>query len=74
MSEPLKVELMRPKIWHETDISGTTHIKVQHGQEPFDYIQIQYRYPYTDNAGNKALADSIVAMLGAAAEIGRGMP
>lgn len=66
-----KVRIAResaPRVWMESDIFGTTHIKVQHeGMEAFDFIQIQYQYPYTDNASNEVIANRILAMLGGAA-------
>lgn len=48
----------------ERDFLGTLHIKVG----DFDYVQIQYQHPYTDNASTKALADRIVAILAQPAE------
>lgn len=43
----------------EKDIFGTAHIKMG----DFDYIQIQYQYPYTDNASQNALAKRIAELL-----------
>lgn len=43
----------------DRDFAGTLHIKVG----DFDYIQIQYKHPYTDNASTRALADRIVSLL-----------
>lgn len=43
----------------ERDIMGTIHIK----SGDFDYIQIRYRYPDTDNSGTRRLAEQIVALL-----------
>jgi hypothetical protein len=43
----------------ERDFVGTLHIKVG----DFDYVQIQYQHPFTDNASTRALADRIVAFL-----------
>jgi hypothetical protein len=43
----------------EKDIFGTVHIKMG----DFDYIQIQYQYPYTDNASQNALAKRIAELL-----------
>ena len=43
----------------ERDILGTLHIKL--GE--FDFVQIQYRYPYTDNASTRALAEKIVYLI-----------
>ena len=46
----------------ERDMMGAMHIKL--GE--FDFIQIQYQYPYTDNASTRQLAERIAAMLAAA--------
>lgn len=43
----------------EKDVFGTVHIKLG----DFDYVQIQYQYPYTDNASQNALAKRIVELL-----------
>ena len=43
----------------EKDIFGTVHIKLG----DVDYIQIQYQYPYTDNASQNVLAKRIVELL-----------
>lgn len=43
----------------EKDIFGTVHIKMG----DFDYIQIQYQYPYTDNARQNVLAKRIAELL-----------
>lgn len=43
----------------ERDAFGTIHIK----SGDFDFIQIQYQYPYTDNAGTWKLAERISALL-----------
>jgi len=43
----------------EKDVFGTVHIKLG----DFDYIQIQYQYPYTDNASQNALAKRIAELL-----------
>ena len=43
----------------EKDMFGTVHIKLG----DFDYIQIQYQYPYTDNASQNVLAKRIVELL-----------
>ena len=43
----------------EKDIFGTVHIKMG----DFDYIQIQYQYPYTDNASQNVLAKRIAELL-----------
>ena len=48
----------------DRDFAGTLHIKVG----DFDYIQIQYKHPYTDNASTRALADRIVSLLAQPAE------
>lgn len=48
----------------ERDFVGTLHIKVG----DFDYVQIQYQHPFTDNASTRALADRIVAFLAQPAE------
>lgn len=50
----------------ERDIFGVMHIKLG----DFDFIQIQYQYPYTDNAGTKALAERIAALLSAPSPAG----
>lgn len=43
----------------ERDFAGTLHIKVG----DFDYVQIQYQYPYTDNASQNVLAKRVVELL-----------
>jgi hypothetical protein len=43
----------------ERDFMGTMHIKVG----DFDFIQIQYQHPYTDNSGTWKLAERIAALL-----------
>ena len=43
----------------ERDLFGAIHIKLG----DFDFIQIQYQHPYTDNASTRALAEKIVALL-----------
>ena len=50
----------------ERDVFGTIHIK----SGDFDFIQIRYQYPYTDNSGTWKLAERIVAMLAAAPSAG----
>lgn len=45
----------------ERDFFGTIHIKVG----DFDYVQVKYQYPYTDNASTRRLAERIAAMLAA---------
>ena len=47
----------------ERDMMGAMHIKLG----DFDFIQIQYQYPHTDNASTRQLAERIAAMLTAAA-------
>ena len=48
------------KVTMERDFMGTIHIKVG----DFDFIQIQYQHPCTDNAGTARLARKIMALLG----------
>lgn len=43
----------------DRDLMGTMHIKCG----DFDFIQIQYQYPYTDNASTRRLAERIARML-----------
>lgn len=43
----------------EKDLFGTIHIKLG----DFDFIQIQYQYPYTDNASQNRIARRIQEML-----------
>ncbi len=43
----------------EKDIFGTVHLKLG----DFDFIQIQYQYPYTDNASQNRLAKRIQELL-----------
>ena len=50
----------------ERDVFGAMHIKIG----DFDFIQIQYQHPYTDNAGTKALAERIAALLSAPSPAG----
>ena len=49
----------------ERDIFGTMHIKMpaHDGGEPFDFVQVQYRYPYTDNQSTMQLADQIAQLI-----------
>jgi hypothetical protein len=64
-SERQLVEVFPPRIWAEKDMCGTVHIKMRHhGWPVFDFIQIQYRYGYTDNAAQHSLTTQIMAMLG----------
>ncbi len=46
----------------ERDVAGTVHIKVG----DFDFIQLQYQRPYTDNASTWKLAERIASLLAAA--------
>lgn len=43
----------------ERDFVGTMHIKVG----DFDYVQVRYQYPYTDNAGTRRLAEQIAKLI-----------
>ncbi|EPQ8855419.1 hypothetical protein ACUW0R_006742, partial [Pseudomonas aeruginosa] len=43
----------------ERDVAGTIHIKVG----DFDFIQLQYQRPYTDNASTWKLAERIASLL-----------
>ena len=56
---PMKIEHHAPGITIEKDILGTIHIKAG----DFDYIQLQYQYPYTDNASQIAHAKAIADLL-----------
>lgn len=49
----------------ERDIMGAMHIKLPayDGGAPIDLVQIQYRYPYTDNASTKRLAEKIAGLI-----------
>lgn len=47
----------------ERDLMGAMHIK----WGDFDFIQIQYQWPYTDNASTRRLAERIVELLSAPA-------
>ncbi|MFK0939843.1 hypothetical protein ACIUXF_07580 [Pseudomonas aeruginosa] len=51
----------------ERDVVGTIHIKVG----DFDFIQLQYQRPYTDNASTWKLAERIASLLAAAPGAGR---
>jgi hypothetical protein len=53
------VDAMIESVTIDRDIMGTMHIKI--GE--FDFIQIQYQHPFTDNAGTKKLAERIVKLL-----------
>jgi hypothetical protein len=53
------VDAMSESVTIDRDITGTMHIKI--GE--FDFIQIQYQHPFTDNAGTKKLAERIVKLL-----------
>lgn len=46
----------------ERDVAGTIHIKVG----DFDFAQLQYQRPYTDNASTWKLAERIASLLAAA--------
>lgn len=55
---------MAPTVQVEKDFMGTVHIKMAYGdEEPFDFVQIQYRYGFTDNSSQRLLADRIVALI-----------
>ncbi len=56
---PAQDEPPQSGITIEKDVFGTVHIKLG----DFDYIQIQYQYPYTDNASQNALAKRIAELL-----------
>lgn len=56
---PAQGEPPQSGITIEKDVFGTVHIKLG----DFDYIQIQYQYPYTDNASQNALAKRIAELL-----------
>lgn len=58
-----KEELRRLVI--ERDMMGTIHIK----SGDFNYVQIQYQYPFTDNSGMQRLAERIVSMLEGSSEV-----
>lgn len=58
-----KAELRRLTI--HRDMMGTIHIKAG----DFDYVQIQYQYPYTDNASTQLLAEQVVAILEGSGEV-----
>jgi hypothetical protein len=60
-AEPAPAQDERPAtgVTIEKDMLGTVHIKVG----DFDYVQIKYQYPYTDNASQNALAKRIVGLL-----------
>lgn len=58
-----KAELRRLTI--HRDMMGTIHIKAG----DFDYVQIQYQYPYTDNASTQRLAEQVVAILEGSSEV-----
>ena len=63
MSDVKKAELRRLTI--HRDMMGTIHIKAG----DFDYVQIQYQYPYTDNASTQRLAEQVVAILEGSGEV-----
>lgn len=56
---PAQDELPAGGVTIEKDVFGTVHIKMG----DFDYIQIQYQYPYTDNASQNVLAKRIAELL-----------
>ncbi|KZX63222.1 hypothetical protein A3710_17425 [Stutzerimonas frequens] len=56
---PAQDEMPAGGVTIEKDIFGTVHIKMG----DFDYIQIQYQYPYTDNASQNVLAKRIAELL-----------
>ena len=59
------VKILPTKIWHEKDMLGTVHIKMQHeGMPEFDFIQIQYDYAYTSNAHQHQLTEKILKLIG----------
>lgn len=47
------------KVVVEKDFMGTAHIKLG----DFDFIQVQYQYPYVDNQSQNSLVKQIVALL-----------
>lgn len=51
--------LRRDSISVERDLSGTIHIKAG----DFDFVQVRYQYPYTDNSSTRRLAEKIVDLL-----------
>jgi hypothetical protein len=58
-------EMLAPRVFVEKDIMGTVHIKMQYkDNEPFDFIQIQYCYPFTSNSHQKKLTGEILKLLG----------
>jgi ElaB/YqjD/DUF883 family membrane-anchored ribosome-binding protein len=58
--EPAHSDVIVPAgVTLERDIMGTMHIKVG----DFDFIQIQYQYPYTDNSGTWKLAEKIAELI-----------
>lgn len=63
MTNPNKAELRRLTI--QRDIMGT--IQIMSGD--FDYVQIRYQYPYTDNASTQRLAEQVVAILEGRSEV-----
>jgi hypothetical protein len=59
------VSITPTKVWAEKDVMGTVHIKRQHeGDDPFDFIQIQYDYAHTSNGHQYELAKQIMYLLG----------
>lgn len=63
MTDVNKAELRRLTI--QRDMMGAIHIK----SGEFDYVQIQYQYPYTDNASTQRLAEQVVAILEGRSEV-----
>lgn len=53
-----------PSVAVEKDFYGTVHIKLGYpGEEPFDFVQIQYDHRFTSNSRQKELADRVVATI-----------
>jgi len=67
MVEIVTMVMISPRrVWVETDITGTVHIKMQHeGGAEFDFIQIQYDPRYTCNSMQTQLTEHIMQLLGA---------
>lgn len=66
------VKIVPKKIWAEKDFFGTVHIKMQNeGDEPFDFIQINYDWAHTDNSHQHFLTQEILKLLGANNDTGK---
>jgi hypothetical protein len=67
VAEPVQiVEILKNKVWVESDIIGSRHVMIQQGDsEPFQYASFYYDYRFTSNAHIAQQADKLAISLGA---------